>query len=78
MNLELTRELLAAADEQPQGRLRVTGRDATREVELLADAGFVEASLGFAERDPVAVIERVTDAGHKLLHVLRGAGPLPS
>jgi hypothetical protein len=71
MNLELTRELLVAAEQQPQGQLRVTGYEAAREVELLADAGFVEASVVPAAENPTAIIERLTEAGQKLLKVLR-------
>ena len=74
MNLELTRELLVAAEQQPQGQLRVTGYEATREVELLVDAGYVEASVVPAAKSPTAVIERVTEAGRKLLNVLRTSG----
>lgn len=71
MNLELTRELLDAAEQQPHGQLRVDGREAAREVELLADAGFVEASVSGASDHPTAVIERLTETGRKLLNVLR-------
>ncbi len=74
MNLELTRELLVAAEQQPHGQLRVTGHEAAREVELLADAGFVEASVVRAAENPTAVIERLTEAGRKLLNVLRTSG----
>jgi hypothetical protein len=35
MNLELTRELLGAAEQQPHGKLRVTAYEAAGEVELL-------------------------------------------
>jgi hypothetical protein len=71
MNLELTRELLGAAEQQPHGKLRVTGYEAAREVELLANAGFIEASVVPATESPTAVIERLTEAGRKLLKVLR-------
>ena len=71
MNLELTRKLLMAARKQPHGKLRVTGHEAAREVELLADAGFVEASVIGAADSPTAVIERLTETGRKLLKVLR-------
>ena len=74
MNLELTRELLVAAEQQPHGRLQVTGREAAREVELLANAGFVEGSVLPASENPTAVIERLTEAGRKLLNVLRTNG----
>jgi hypothetical protein len=75
MNLDLTRELLSAADEQPAGSFRVIGRDAAREVELLANAGFVEASIDDVKGPPTAVITRLTEAGRKLLRVLRESPP---
>jgi len=71
MNLKLTRELLSAANDQPHGTFHVEGRDEAREVELLVDAGYVVASIDQAKEVPTAVIERVTDAGRKLLNVLR-------
>jgi hypothetical protein len=71
MNLNLTRELLAAADEQPDGMLKVVGFDKAHEVELLAKAGFVEASIDAQRSNPVAVIKRVTETGEKLLRVLQ-------
>ena len=74
MNLKLTHELLSAAGEQPSGSFRVTGRDAAREVELLASAGFVEASIEADGGLPTAVITRLTDAGQKLLRVLQQGG----
>jgi hypothetical protein len=74
MNLELTRELLVAAEQQPDGKLRVTGRAAAREVELLAHAGFIEGCAFPAGEMPTAIIERLTEAGWKLLNVLRQNG----
>lgn len=71
MNLKLTRDILQATDEQPYGFLRVRGREVAHEVDLMAQAGFVEASLHLEEDPPMAVINRLTDAGDKLLHVLR-------
>ena len=71
MNLNLTRELLAAADEQPNGVLKVVGFHKAREVELLAKAGFVEASIDSERSNPIAVIQRVTETGEKLLRVLQ-------
>lgn len=70
MNLELTRELLTAATKEPQGQYRVSGRDQAREVELLAEAGYVEASVQTSDAMPSAVITRLTEAGQKLLRVL--------
>ena len=75
MNLELTRKLLSAAEEQPSGDFRVTGRDAAREVQLLADAGYVEACVDSGQGSPTEVIKSLTEAGEKLLRVLRQTSP---
>ncbi len=75
MNLKLSRDLLAAADEQPDESLRVRGREATREVEFLAQAGFVKATLQPDQSPPGAVIRELTEAGRKLLRVLRDQVP---
>lgn len=70
MNLELARELLGAARKQSSGFLNVFGRESVHEVELMAEAGYVEASFAPGSQEPSAVINRVTEAGEKLLRVL--------
>lgn len=75
MNLELTRELLGAAQKQRSGFLNVFGREPVHEVELMAEAGYVEASFASGLGEPSAVINRVTEAGEKLLRVLPGKEP---
>ena len=77
MNLELARELLGAAKEQPPRFVEVKGREVAREVELLAEDGYVEAIIQPGATPPVAVINRLTTAGEKLLCVLRDE-PKPS
>ena len=71
MNLPLARQLLIAADEQPYGFLRVRGREVAHEVQLLAEAGLVQASDA-ADDSSSAVIKSVTDAGHTFLRAFRG------
>ena len=73
MNLDLAHQLLAAADEQPYGFLKVSGYKPAREVELLAEGGFVEATVQPGANPPTAVINRLTTKGEKLLNVLRSA-----
>ncbi len=55
VNLNLAHALLVAADGQPYGFLKVRSADLVREVELMAAAGLVDASLGdtrFRKRSP--------------------------
>lgn len=75
MNLNLAHTLLIAAGEQSSGFLNVRGPDLVREVELMAAAGLVEASLGNAGPDAFAVINRVTDAGHAFLRAFKNQPP---
>ena len=75
MNFQLTRELLDAAKRQPSGFLNVFGRVPVHEVELMAEAGFVEASFAEGGSEPSAVINCLTTSGEKLLRVLRADKP---
>ncbi|MEY2490348.1 MAG: hypothetical protein QOC70_2290 [Verrucomicrobiota bacterium] len=75
MNLQLVHKLLAAAEEPPSGFLNVRGADRVREVELMAEAGLVDASLGEAGTTVFAVINRVTDAGHSFLRAFKNQPP---
>ena len=65
--MSLVHTLLTATNEQPYGFLRVRGADLIREVELMADAGLIEASRTEDGDGPVAVINRVTDEGEAFL-----------
>lgn len=67
MNLNLVHKLLQAAESQPYGFLKVTGRELAREVELMAAAGLVESSETVRGLETYAVIKRVTDSGHSFL-----------
>jgi hypothetical protein len=75
MHLNLVNTLLEAADEQPYGFLKVRGADLGREVELMAAAGLVDASLGNADPEAFAVINRVTDSGHAFLRAFKNHRP---
>ena len=75
MNLNLAHSLLVAAQKQPWGFLNVRGAEPVREVELMASAGLVDASLGSADSGPFAVINRVTKQGHAFLRAFKNQPP---
>jgi hypothetical protein len=75
VNLNLAHTLLVTANEQPSGFLNVRGADLVREVELMAAAGLVDASLGNAGPDAFAVINRVTKSGHAFLRTFKNQPP---
>ncbi len=75
MNLNLVHSLLVAAQRQPWGFLNVRGVEPVREVELMASAGLVDASLGNADSGPFAVINRVTKQGQAFLRAFKNQPP---
>ena len=75
VNLNLAYSLLATAEEHPHGFLNVRGADQVREVELMAGAGLVDASLGNAGPEAFAVINRVTEQGRAFLRAFRDQPP---
>lgn len=75
MNLTLTHALLATTDEQPHGFLKVRGPHLIHEVELMAEAGLVDASIGSTDAEAFAVINRVTDSGRRFLHTFKHKTP---
>lgn len=75
MNLYLAHSLLVTAKEQPWGFLNVRGADMVREVEEMASAGLVDASLGKADTGAFAVINRVTKQGHAFLRAFKNQPP---
>jgi hypothetical protein len=79
MNLRLVYKLLAATDQQPYGFLQIRGRQAAREVGLMAAAGLVEATLSDGNEQMVTRINRLTDSGHSFLRAFTrtpdSAGP---
>ena len=75
MELKLAHQLLVAADEQVYGFLRVRGHVLVREVELLTEAGLVKSRVDRSGAEPVAVINQVTEVGHKFIRAFRGVRP---
>jgi hypothetical protein len=75
MNINLAHTLLVSANEQVSGFLNVRGADLVREVEQMAAAGLVDASLGNAGSGPFAVINRVTKQGHAFLRAFQNRPP---
>ena len=71
MNPHLAYSLLVAAEEQPYGFLNVRNADLVHEVELMAAAGLVDASLGHAGTEAYAVINRVTDSGQDFMRAFK-------
>jgi hypothetical protein len=75
VDLNLVHSLLVAAEEQPDGFLRVRHPALVREVELMAAAGLVDASTGNDGAQSFAVISRVTEPGHVFLRAFRDEPP---
>jgi hypothetical protein len=75
VNLNLTYALLVAADGQPYGFLKVRSADLVREVEQMAAAGLVEASVENVDTGTYAVINRVTDSGGSFLRAFKHPAP---
>jgi hypothetical protein len=71
MNLQLAHKLIAEAERRPSGFLKVTGREAAREVHEMAEAGLVKATESDHLDPTEAVITRITHAGHHFYRALR-------
>ena len=71
MNLRLAYKLIAQAEHQPRGILRVCGREEAREVHLMAAAGLVNESEPNNSDPSQAMITRITHAGHQFYRALR-------
>jgi hypothetical protein len=67
MNLPYVYKLLTAANEQPHGFLQIRGRQANREIRLMAEAGLVDATLSDGKTEALTAINRVTDLGQSFL-----------
>ena len=68
MNLRLAHKLITEAEHE-HGAYVVRGREAAREVQLMAEAGLIKAESN--EVDPKeAVITRITHAGHQFYRAL--------
>ena len=64
-----------AAEKQPWGFLNVRSAEKVYEVELMASAGLVDASLGNANSGRFAVINRVTKQGQAFLRAFKNQPP---
>ena len=71
MNLPYTYELLAAADEQRHGFIKLRGIQADHEVRLMAEAGLVEATFDDGKEGSFTSINRVTATGQTFLRAFK-------
>lgn len=71
MNLPYVYQLLAAADGQRHGFIKLRGAEADHEVRLMAQAGLVEASFDDGREGPFTSINRVTASGEAFLRVFK-------
>ena len=71
MNLRLAHKLIAEAEHQPSGLLKVHGREAAHEVQLMAEAGLIKAAESPELEPTEAVITRITHAGHQFYRALK-------
>lgn len=77
MNLPYTYEVLAAADEQRHGFMKLRGIQADYEVRLMAQAGLVEASFGDNKKGSFTSVNRVTETGQTFLRTFKDH-PIPA
>jgi hypothetical protein len=71
MNLKLAYQILGDAEANPAGVLMVKGRQAAREVYLMAEAGLVRTDEPSAPDPQEAMITRITHAGHQFYRAFR-------
>jgi hypothetical protein len=71
MNLPYTYELLAAADEQRHGFIKLRGIQADHEVRLMAKAGLVKATFNDGKEGSFTSINRVTETGQTFLRAFK-------
>jgi hypothetical protein len=71
MNLRLAYKILGDAEANPAGFLKVRGREAAHEVQLMAEAGLIRADDPVSENRNEAVITRITHAGHQFYRAFR-------
>jgi hypothetical protein len=76
MNLSYVYTLLAAADEQSDGIVKLRGAEADREVRLMAHAGLVEASFDDGTEGSFTCINRISSTGQMFLRTFRNH-PIP-
>ena len=71
MNLELVKKVLNVSEAQPFGFVKLRGRKIAHEVQEMESAGLVELSAAQTKDPDLVVIKAVTDAGRRLLRILR-------
>jgi len=71
MNLRLAYKILGDAEANPAGSLKVRGREAAHEVQLMAEAGLIRAAEPVVAGGTEAVITRITHAGHQFYRAFR-------
>ena len=71
MNLRLAYKLIAKAEHQPRGILKVRGREEAREVHLMAEAGLIKENESDKSDASEAMITRITHSGHQFYRALR-------
>jgi hypothetical protein len=71
MNLPYTYRLLAAADEQRHGFIKLRGVQADHEVRLMAEAGLVEATFNDGKEGSFTSINCVTATGQTFLRAFK-------
>jgi hypothetical protein len=76
MNLNLVYKILKAADDQPDGFLKLRGLQLVREVEMMAAAGLVESAKPVTGLETFTVIKRLTSSGYAFLRAFRNGPPI--
>jgi hypothetical protein len=71
MNLPYAHKLLAAADEQPYGFIKLRSLQADREVRLMAAAGLIDATFNDGREGSFTSINRLTAAGDSFLRTFK-------
>ena len=71
MNLSHVHKLLVAAEEQPFGFLKIHGRQDDYEVQLMAEAGLIDATLYDGSEGCFTSINRVTKSGETFLRAFK-------
>src|SRR5437763_140393 len=71
MNLDTVYAILRATTEQPYGFLKIADPKLARDIEEMAAAGLITATLSNGRPRSFTAVNRVTDAGMRFLRVFR-------
>ena len=71
MNLRYAHKLLAAADGQRHGFIKLRGLQADREVRLMAAAGLIDATFNDGREGSFTAINRLTASGKSFLRAFK-------